>query len=170
MTIPNIWIACAQCNAPQYRDESLGVEISPELAKETIVCTKHSPTARYCWGEEAQGVYPKNVFSPEQAELYAEQLTEMERTHDLEALAAYASNGHDFVVNLTWEDLQTFDDIYCGAWDSFDAYVDSLTDELQVGWPEAAVVYFDWEKYKRDLLIEHWTDRDSLGMTLVFSQ
>lgn len=47
-----------------------------------------------------------------------------------------------------------FEERYQGFWESFAAFAENLADEtgMMAGWPEEAVTYFSWTRWRRDLV------------------
>ncbi|MDO5084736.1 MAG: antirestriction protein ArdA [Arachnia propionica] len=45
-----------------------------------------------------------------------------------------------------------FDEANRGCWESFSEFVRSWADDCGMfhGWPEKAIIYFDWDAYERD--------------------
>lgn len=72
------------------------------------------------------------------------------------AFAAYASHvGTDYATE------ESFQDAFCGEWDSEKAYAENLFDELHLHEvPEHVQPYIDYEAYARDLFM---TDNISLN-------
>lgn len=63
-----------------------------------------------------------------------------------------------------------FAERYAGTWESFEVYARELADEtgLMDGWPGAAVSYFDWSTWTRDLRYEHTVVDGPQGGVYVF--
>lgn len=76
-----------------------------------------------------------------------------------------------WVANGNMPDSSSFEEAYCGKWDSFEDYAYDLAEEigLLAGVPEDIRPYFAVDRWARDLLLggDYWT-ADGDGGVYVF--
>lgn len=82
-----------------------------------------------------------------------------------QAYAVYAN-----YIGLEYATTESFEEAYCGEWDSFREYSDQLFDELYAhDIPESIRFYIDYEAFARDLEInDYYHDTDDAGKTHIF--
>lgn len=93
-----------------------------------------------------------------------EALTAIEEAgHDLGAIRAYRDNiSEQYTPLLDWEDwIDQFEESYQGE-QSTEDFAAQLADEtlMNSGTPEWAVLYFDYEKWERDLFMGDYWEQD----------
>ena len=87
-----------------------------------------------------------------------------EAGHNLDAVRAYRDNmGENYTPLLEWEDwIDEFEESYQGEMSTEDFAV-QLADECYLGGkdvPQWVVLYFDYEKWERDLFMGDYWERD----------
>jgi len=76
------------------------------------------------------------------------------------ALSAWVDNSPTYYKWEEWENwISDFEEAYCGEWNSEQEFADNLADETITGdLPEIAQLYFDYNKFARDLFIsDYWS-------------
>ena len=76
-----------------------------------------------------------------------------------EALEAWVSNSPTYYKWEDWENwVSDFEESYQGSWGSRQEFADHLADEtITYDLPEIAQLYFDYEKFARDLFMgDYW--------------
>ena len=80
------------------------------------------------------------------------------------AFAAYANH-----VGVDYATEESFQDAYCGEWESEQAYAEDLFDELYAHEvPEHIALYIDYEAFARDLFINDYFSVGSDSGVYVF--
>lgn len=75
------------------------------------------------------------------------------------ALMAWVDNAPTYYLWENWADwLSDFEDAYQGEWASEQEFADQLADDtITADLPEVAQIYFDYQKFARDLFLgDYW--------------
>jgi antirestriction protein len=77
------------------------------------------------------------------------------------ALSAWVDNSPTYYKWEEWENwISDFQDAYCGEWNSEQEFAEDLAvnTDLLNGVPDHIQLYFDWDKWTRDLfLTDYWS-------------
>jgi len=110
--------------------------------------------------------------SPAEAARIAEAIEAIEADgHPVEAVAAWADHVGETVTEWDGPTRESFEDAWCGEWETEQAYAEELADDLgavpdDLSWP---VSYIDWETATRDLFMsDYWSTAAPGGGVYVF--
>ena len=108
--------------------------------------------------------------SPAEAQSMAEVLARVE--DNAGPFAAYVENmGRDYAAQDWDAAVSSFEDDYCGEWDSEEDYAQDLAEDCglvneDASWPNS---YIDWERATRDLFMgDNWSADAGGGSVWVF--
>ena len=76
------------------------------------------------------------------------------------ALNAWVSNSPTYYKWEEWQDwISDFEEAYCGEWGSEQEFADDLADQtITPDLPEMGQIYFDYNKFARDLFLgDYWS-------------
>jgi antirestriction protein len=76
------------------------------------------------------------------------------------ALSAWVNNSPTYYKWEEWQDwISDFEEAYCGEWNSEQEFADDLADQtITPDLPEMGQLYFDYNKFARDLFIsDYWS-------------
>ena len=147
---PRIYVAClASYNAGILHGQWIDTADADEMREAIQEMLGRSP----CPGAEEYAIHDYEGFGSirlsewEDIDRVAE-LGQLIAEHGA-AFAAYA--GH---IGADYATAESFQDAYCGEWDSQRAYAENLFDELYAhDLPEHIAPYIDYEAFARDLFI-----------------
>jgi antirestriction protein len=147
---PRIYVAClASYNAGILHGEWIDATDADVIREAIQEMLKGSPTA----GAEEWAIHDYEGFGS----IRLSEWEDVDRVAELgalidehgEAFAAYADH-----VGVDYATEESFQDAYCGEWDSEQAYAENLFDELYAhDVPEHIAPYIDYEAFARDLFI-----------------
>lgn len=147
---PRIYVAClASYNAGILHGEWIDATDGDVIREAIQEMLKGSPTA----GAEEWAIHDYEGFGS----IRLSEWEDVDRVAELgalidehgEAFAAYADH-----VGVDYATEESFQDAYCGEWDSEQAYAENLFDELYGhDVPEHIAPYIDYEAFARDLFI-----------------
>lgn len=94
-------------------------------------------------------------------------------TEDVEALCELAANLEEhgealavYLEHIGGRDASSFEEAYCGTWDSEEAYAEDLAGEV-MEIPAHLEPYFDYEKFSRDLFMsDYFSERTEDGVAI----
>ena len=147
---PRIYVAClASYNAGILHGEWIDATDADVIREAIQEMLKGSPSP----GAEEWAIHDYGGFG----QLRLSEWEDVDRVAELgalidehgEAFAAYADH-----VGVDYATEESFQDAYCGEWDSEQAYAENLFDELYAhDVPEHIAPYIDYEAFARDLFI-----------------
>jgi antirestriction protein len=147
---PRIYVAClASYTAGILHGEWIDATDADVIREAIQEMLKGSPTA----GAEEWAIHDYEGFGS----IRLSEWEDVDRVAELgalidehgEAFAAYADH-----VGVDYATEESFQDAYCGEWDSEQAYAENLFDELYGhDVPEHIAPYIDYEAFARDLFI-----------------
>ena len=152
---PRVWIAClAAYNAGKLHGEWVEVpssadELHEEIAR--ILAASPEPDAEEWSIHDHEGFYGIEVSeNPDLDELC--RLADMIEEHG-QAYAAYCD-----MVGADYATPDGFEEAYQGEWDSEQEFAENFIDDMGIlsDAPEVCQMYFDYEKYARDLFIDSY--------------
>jgi len=165
-TTPRIYVAClASYNAGILHGEWIDVTDADEIREAIQEMLKRSP----CPGAEEWAIHDYEGFGSIQLSEWedVDQIAELGQliAEHGEAYATYVDHiGVDFATE------ESFQDAYCGEWDSELAFAEELFDELYIcGIPKDLRCYIDYGAFARDLFInDYYSIEGSSGEIYVF--
>jgi antirestriction protein len=162
---PRLYVAClASYNAGILHGEWIDATDADEIreAIQTMLSKSREPMAEEWAIHDYEGFGPIRLSESEDIDRVGE-LAAMIEEHG-PAFAAYAD--HMGIDHATEE---SFQDAFCGQWDSEQAYAENLFDELYLSdVPEHVQPYIDYESFARDIFISDSYSVESESGVFVF--
>ena len=162
---PRIYVAClASYNAGILHGEWIDATDADTIREEI----QEMLTRSSCPGAEEWAIHDYEGFGS----IRLSEFEDIDRVAELgalidehgEAFAAYADH-----VGVDYATEESFQDAYCGEWDSEKAYGESLFDDLYAhDVPEHIAPYIDYEAFARDLFINDYFSVQSESGVYVF--
>lgn len=145
-----VWIGCMACyNNGNLRGDWHDAESAGDVTPEDIHGGETDHEELWCYDLEG---FPKGSgeMSPADAQAMAEAMAKVDEP---EAFAAWVENGCG-----TFEDVDGFQEAFCGEYESEEDYAEELAEELgvlQTQWPNNCI---DWEQAARELFCgDYWS-------------
>lgn len=162
---PRIYVAClASYNAGILHGEWIDATDADEIreAIQAMLSESREPSAEEWAIHDYEGFHGLRISEFEDIDRVGE-LGTLIQEHGA-AFAAYADNvGTDHATE------ESFQDAYCGEWDSEQAYAENLFDELYAhDVPDHIAPYIDYEAFARDLFINDYLSVESESGVYVF--
>lgn len=161
-TTPRVWIACLTC----YADGRLVGEWFPAIDAESIgldeIHAAYGGTRFGCeeaWVFDTDNLPLAREMSVTEASEWGRLLAEVEESQRDPFVAWVRSGLLDLLPGEAREQLSSFEDAYCGEWDSFRDYAEQLADDigLLADVDDTIAAYFDWDAWTRDLAYDYTT-------------
>ena len=163
--MPRIYVAClASYNAGILHGEWIDATDADDIREAIQEMLKHSPSP----GAEEYAIHDYEGFGG----IRLSEFEDIERIAELGAMidehggafAAYA--GH---VGVDYANEESFQDAFCGEWESEQAYGENLFDELYASdIPDHIAPYIDYDSFTRDLFINDYFSVESGSGVYVF--
>lgn len=171
-TTPRVWIGCLACyNAGRLvGDWFAAIDAAGVTTYDLHGAHSRTDSHDELWVMDLENLLTHEEMSPAEAARQAECLAAVdERLRP--ALIAWVRSG-DYVAEGAGDlpSLPDFEERYCGEWDSFRDYAESLADDIGLldGVPEEIARYFDWRSWTRDLEFDYSTCDNPEGGVFVF--
>jgi antirestriction protein len=162
---PRLYVAClASYNAGILHGEWIDATDADEIreAIQTMLSKSREPMAEEWAIHDYEGFGPIQLSESEDIDRVGE-LAEMIEEHG-PAFAAYADH-----MGIDHATAESFQDAFCGEWDSEQAYAENLFDELYLSdVPEHVQPYIDYESFARDIFISDNYSVESESGVFVF--
>ncbi|MHC4399439.1 MAG: antirestriction protein ArdA [Planctomycetota bacterium] len=162
---PRVYVAClASYNAGILHGAWIDATDADAIREAIQEMLKRSP----CPGAEEYAIHDYEGFG----NIRLSEWEDIDRVAELGALidehgAAFAAYANHVGVDYATE--ESFQDAYCGEWDSEEAYAENLFDELYLHEvPEHIQHYIDYEAFARDLFINDYFSVESDSGVYVF--
>lgn len=168
---PRAWVGCLAC----YNSGRLvGQWYDADEAEDDIAqIHKDGGYAGPCDGEEPWCFDTENLpggeMDPATARKWGAMYEKLDNDAAWPAFLAYAANHHTDLYGMP--EIEDFTDAYQGRWDEFSDYAHHYAEEtaLQQGWPDEAILHFNWDSYAESLEQGYWTADAPGGGIFVFT-
>jgi antirestriction protein len=173
-TKPRVWIGCLACyNAGRLIGEWYDAEDADTVTVDGLHIEAGTVARVSCeelWVMDTDNMPLSREMSPMEAAEWGRVLAGVD-DWQRDALVAWVSSG-DYVAEGRGDlpSLPDFEERYCGEWESFAEYAESLADDigLLADVAEEIARYFDWSAWTRDLAYDYTTQRAASGGVYVF--
>lgn len=162
---PRVWVGCLQCYnegrlvGDWYDATEAGDITASQLHGRPIPPETHEEL----WVMDLEGFPEAREMDPMEAQRWGDLYAAVGDTL-WPALCAWVRSGAYVEDGDGMPDQATFEERFCGEWDSFDDYAQDLAESIGLlrEVPEQLQTYFDMEKWARDLKFDH-SDADAPG-------
>lgn len=163
---PNVMVACPACN--DFRPSVADLGDAAFTPCETCHGKGQVPSAEEWAIHDFEDFGPWRISEYESLETVAAVAKAAEQSGEPGAFLAWFVENEPSTTDAT-NALSSFQDNYCGEWDSERAYAENLVDDLGDLDPDSFLArYFDYEAFARDLFINDYSSVDAPRGVYVF--
>lgn len=168
---PKVWIGCLEC----YNNGRLVGRWYPANEAGDVTTSKlhgrgiRPETHEELWCMDVENFPEAREMDPAEAQRWGD-LYQVVGDTQWPAFCAWVRSGAYVEDGDGMPDQATFEERFCGDWDSFDEYAEQLADDtgLLRDVPEQLQTYFDWSSWTRDLKYDYSVSDAPGGGVFIF--